>query len=61
MKQEEEKDDANVTWEDQNNINAFSKFNSKWSDLEIKFEELNVHPINSYLLRFRKKRNIWTI
>ncbi|GES80526.1 prefoldin, subunit 4 [Rhizophagus clarus] len=38
MLNQEEEVDAEVTWEDQQKINSFSKLNTKYSDLEITFE-----------------------
>ncbi|KAJ3089204.1 hypothetical protein HK102_006961 [Quaeritorhiza haematococci] len=39
MLKEDEETDAEVTWEDQKNINSFSKLNAKLSDLEEAYEE----------------------
>jgi hypothetical protein len=43
----EDETDAEVTWEDQNNINSFSKFHNKLLDLQDLLAEKNV----SLLLR----------
>jgi len=39
----EEETDAEVTWEDQNNINTFSKLHNKLLDLQDLLAERNVH------------------
>ncbi|RIA98103.1 Prefoldin beta-like protein [Glomus cerebriforme] len=38
MLNQEEEVDAEVTWEDQQRINSFSKLNAKYSDLETTYE-----------------------
>jgi hypothetical protein len=42
----EEETDAEVTWEDQNNINSFSKLHNKLADLQDLLTDKNVHPPN---------------
>jgi hypothetical protein len=43
----EDETDAEVTWEDQNNINAFSKLHNKLIDLQDLLAEKNV-PISPF-------------
>jgi hypothetical protein len=40
----EEETDAEVTWEDQNNINSFSKLHNKLADLQDLLTDKNVSP-----------------
>jgi hypothetical protein len=40
----EEETDAEVTWEDQNNINSFSKLHNKLADLQDLLTDKNVRP-----------------
>jgi prefoldin subunit 4 len=40
----EEETDAEVTWEDQNNINTFSKLHNKLLDLQDILTDKNVYP-----------------
>jgi prefoldin subunit 4 len=42
LAREEEKDDAEVTWEDQQRINAFSKLNTRIRHIEEKLIVLRV-------------------
>ena len=44
----EEEVDAEVTWEDQNNINTFSKLHNKLLDLQDLLTEKNVPPQNPH-------------
>ena len=48
----EEEVDAEVTWEDQNNINTFSKLHNKLLDLQDLLTEKNVTPSNRDPLGF---------
>jgi hypothetical protein len=44
----DEETDAEVTWEDQNNINTFSKLHNKLIDLQDLLSEKNVPPPMSF-------------
>ena len=46
----EEETDAEVTWEDQNNINTFSKLHNKLADLQDLLADKTVPPLSKDLL-----------
>jgi hypothetical protein len=48
----EDETDAEVTWDDQNNINTFSKLHNKLADLQDLLAEKNVPPSVPCLLPF---------
>lgn len=47
----DEETDAEVTWEDQNNINTFSKLHNKLIDLQDLLAEKNVRPVHLSALK----------
>jgi hypothetical protein len=52
----EDETDAEVTWEDQNNINSFSKLHNKLADLQDLLAEKNVPPLVPGSLHFYSER-----